>query len=307
MSNRELQIVRLAAEGLTDKEIALRLGIAMGSVRTYWERMRHKLDAKNRAELMARVLSNGNGLGPQEKHSAASVLRAIIDNSGVAMAVVDEKGEFRHMNPAMSRLLKEMRSKETNFVSAFLGGSRFSFLQMLSSASSVRSVPIRTSGGLKMYHERVVQITLEEERLLLVNLVETSFRTVGSNAIGLSNAISAVPAPLCVVSRNGTILASSLSFSKRIGADAYEYIGQKIWNVLGTPETEKIQLDLNSAVGRDSLKSRWTVKAGEQGVQEVQVDIFNKLQDPMVRALWVWFSDDGQGESRPDLQEAYLR
>ena len=57
LSPRQLQILRLAAEGLTDRQIALRTGLSEGTVRTYWERIRTRLDAKSRSEAIARTLT----------------------------------------------------------------------------------------------------------------------------------------------------------------------------------------------------------------------------------------------------------
>ncbi len=56
LSDREKEIVLLAAEGLGDKEIANKLGIAEGTVRTYWDRLRPKIGATNRAQATAQLL-----------------------------------------------------------------------------------------------------------------------------------------------------------------------------------------------------------------------------------------------------------
>ena len=53
LSRRELEILILACTGRTDKEIAVKLQIASGSVRTYWERMRRKCNAINRMHILA--------------------------------------------------------------------------------------------------------------------------------------------------------------------------------------------------------------------------------------------------------------
>ncbi|MEZ0325325.1 MAG: PAS domain S-box protein [Fimbriimonas sp.] len=56
VSVREREIVHLAPRGLTDKEIANELGIAAGTIRTYWERVRTKTSAKSRSEVVAQIL-----------------------------------------------------------------------------------------------------------------------------------------------------------------------------------------------------------------------------------------------------------
>lgn len=59
LSKRELDIVQLAANGLSDKEIAHGLGINMCTVRTYWERLRKRLGTTNRTQSVAVAISMG--------------------------------------------------------------------------------------------------------------------------------------------------------------------------------------------------------------------------------------------------------
>ena len=58
LSPRQRQILLLAAKGLTDRQIAGEIGLGEGTVRTYWERIRARLDARSRSEAIARVLSD---------------------------------------------------------------------------------------------------------------------------------------------------------------------------------------------------------------------------------------------------------
>ncbi|HET6951271.1 MAG TPA: response regulator transcription factor [Acidimicrobiales bacterium] len=55
LTRREHEILRLVALGHTNNEIALRLGLAANTVKTYWQRALHKLSARNRAEAIARA------------------------------------------------------------------------------------------------------------------------------------------------------------------------------------------------------------------------------------------------------------
>ena len=55
LSPRQTEIMRLAAEGLTDKEIAQRTGLSVGTLRSHWDRMRARLDARSRGEVIARA------------------------------------------------------------------------------------------------------------------------------------------------------------------------------------------------------------------------------------------------------------
>jgi PAS domain S-box-containing protein len=60
LSEREKEVLFLAGEGLTDKEIALRLSIGAKTVRTYWDRMRAKLGAASRTEVLAKALQSAH-------------------------------------------------------------------------------------------------------------------------------------------------------------------------------------------------------------------------------------------------------
>jgi PAS domain S-box-containing protein len=56
LSDRESEVLNLAAEGATDKEIARLLSISTATVGTYWARMRAKLGISGRTAIVARVL-----------------------------------------------------------------------------------------------------------------------------------------------------------------------------------------------------------------------------------------------------------
>jgi PAS domain S-box-containing protein len=56
LSDRENEVLNLAAEGATDKEIARLLSISTATVGTYWARMRAKLGLGGRTAIVAKVL-----------------------------------------------------------------------------------------------------------------------------------------------------------------------------------------------------------------------------------------------------------
>jgi DNA-binding CsgD family transcriptional regulator len=51
-----MQIITMASEGYTDKEIACKLGLSGGTLRTYWDRLRNRYEARSRTELIAKAL-----------------------------------------------------------------------------------------------------------------------------------------------------------------------------------------------------------------------------------------------------------
>jgi PAS domain S-box-containing protein len=48
-------MVELAGLGYTDKEIARRLSLSEGTLRTYWDRLRARMGAQSRTEVLARI------------------------------------------------------------------------------------------------------------------------------------------------------------------------------------------------------------------------------------------------------------
>jgi PAS domain S-box-containing protein len=63
LSAREIEIVRLVALGMTDREIAAELQIAHHTVRTHVRNAMGKTDARSRAHLVAKALADGLVLG----------------------------------------------------------------------------------------------------------------------------------------------------------------------------------------------------------------------------------------------------
>ncbi|HVL40328.1 MAG TPA: LuxR C-terminal-related transcriptional regulator [Fimbriimonadaceae bacterium] len=60
LSPQEKQVLHLAAaDGFTDKQIAQRLGLSPRTVSTYWDRMRVKLGAKSRIQVLYLAITKG--------------------------------------------------------------------------------------------------------------------------------------------------------------------------------------------------------------------------------------------------------
>ncbi len=59
LPHREEQVLRLYAEGLTDEQIADRLGLRLWTVHSYGKRLRKRLGARDRAHAVRRSLETG--------------------------------------------------------------------------------------------------------------------------------------------------------------------------------------------------------------------------------------------------------
>jgi DNA-binding CsgD family transcriptional regulator len=59
LSPRELVVLAKAANGLVDKEIAKFIDVQPATIRTYWDRLRLKLHAKNRTHAVSLAVALG--------------------------------------------------------------------------------------------------------------------------------------------------------------------------------------------------------------------------------------------------------
>lgn len=99
LSPRQRQILILASEGKTDRQIALEIGLGEGTVRTYWERIRGRLDARSRSEAIARALGN--------EHRAAldelARLRTLLSSVPEFLWTAQPNGEVDYCNDWFGR------------------------------------------------------------------------------------------------------------------------------------------------------------------------------------------------------------
>lgn len=86
LSEREKEVLFLAAEGLTDKEISARLEIRTKTVRTYWDRIRAKLGAASRTQALSVALREAlDDLEAREQR-----LRTFVNAMPIAFFAFDE-------------------------------------------------------------------------------------------------------------------------------------------------------------------------------------------------------------------------
>jgi len=91
-------VLNFSAEGLTDKEIATRLDVSLGTVHTYWTRIRSKCHGKTRAEIVGRHVRAEISRG--EAESRPCLMDAF------PLGVLELEGEaIRRMNRAAAIIL----------------------------------------------------------------------------------------------------------------------------------------------------------------------------------------------------------
>ncbi len=77
---REEQVLVLAAGGLTDKEIAIRLGISPDTVGTYWRRILAKYQAASRTEVVAKYAEDRSKAAVDNLQYVNECLKLVADH-----------------------------------------------------------------------------------------------------------------------------------------------------------------------------------------------------------------------------------
>lgn len=77
---REEQVLVLAARGLTDKEIAIRLGISPDTVGTYWRRILAKYQAASRTEVVAKYANERSKAAVENLQYVNECLKLVADH-----------------------------------------------------------------------------------------------------------------------------------------------------------------------------------------------------------------------------------
>lgn len=99
LSERERTVLLLAADGLTDKEIAGQLGLSLKTIHTYWDRMRQKFGASTRTQVFARFLRIS--IREDDKYGFNRIFRLWEDG----VMLVHRDGRMIYNNPSAGRLL----------------------------------------------------------------------------------------------------------------------------------------------------------------------------------------------------------
>lgn len=117
LSPQEELILSLAGKGFADKEIARKIGISVGTVRTYWQRMRDKTHARSRSEILSQCLHQSHSQTVDKLERGKARIAALVEASPVGLALMDESGRLSNANPAFLSLVDLTREEfESNAV-----------------------------------------------------------------------------------------------------------------------------------------------------------------------------------------------
>ena len=103
LSPREKEIVELAADGLTNEAIALRLGLSVGTVNTYWLRIKLKVGGLGRTDTVVSIFKERAERALSEERIDWEGLSAILAKREL-LNVVAEKEKDVELRTALALL-----------------------------------------------------------------------------------------------------------------------------------------------------------------------------------------------------------
>ena len=112
LSNREAEIVDLCCEGLTNDAIAHRLGLSVGTVNTYWLRIKLKTGGFGRADTVAKVVKERADQALEEERIDWDGLASILANRGKLdlIAQAERSLEYRTSLALVNLALDQLKS-----------------------------------------------------------------------------------------------------------------------------------------------------------------------------------------------------
>lgn len=193
LTRREREVIQLAANGYGDKQIAIALNVSRSTINTHWVRIRMKLGARNRAEVVCRLLQPQQQVeqvrtqGSADQTGAGSPAKIFAGHTGTI---------FYTYEWPTGRLLSSAGSSKTG-AEAVLLAARSAGLKAMGLILSRESVAVlcslrtRLSGlGLgQSLAERVALRRPESSALALGYLIET---VASRNAAGEIASVSGV-------------------------------------------------------------------------------------------------------------------
>ena len=140
LSRQEQRVVSLSMEGLGDKEVASSMGLAIGTVRTYWKRIGQKTGAQTRAEVVATIARSRNEevveslrAEIEAQRESEARFQAACECAPVGLALGDPSGALTYVNAAWERIfgLARERALGTGYLERVVSEDRAHFLNPL--------------------------------------------------------------------------------------------------------------------------------------------------------------------------------
>lgn len=106
LSRQEEKVLSLARQGLGDKQIAVQLGLSADTVRTYWQRIRQKVGAATRAEIVSTIGEKQTAVALEAVESEKNILlQEILRRKSVERALRASEQEWRLLADSMPQMV----------------------------------------------------------------------------------------------------------------------------------------------------------------------------------------------------------
>ncbi len=123
LSPRENQILELCIEGLTNDAIASKLGISVGTVNTYWLRIRMKAGGSARTDTVARIISERADRALREANVERASLTTMLENK--ERDLLDLRAALALLNLAMDQVRSTVWAADTGLKIHIIANGEF--------------------------------------------------------------------------------------------------------------------------------------------------------------------------------------
>jgi PAS domain S-box-containing protein len=291
LSAREEEILRLAADGRTDKEIALVLAISIGTIKTYWERMRIKTGAASRSEVIAKVIQDAFREAVAAAREAEQKYKLIFEASPAAIAVLDAYGILLEANlnfgVMAGRYVDDLRGRPYDDLVADRP------FQELWDEGSLPEVITLVAGGQRIDVMRTVHSIYQRgERRLLISLIDVSTiersRRNAERVRALEQATMRRNTAVLFLNRKGLILLLSDEAEELLGGTRFDLVGRRIHTLVAPHQQDQLVRLLEQVAREPFSQSVATVQRYDgKDPGTITMRLINCLNDHAVRAIMV--------------------
>ena len=329
LSEREEQVLLLSTKGLTDKEIAKKLGLSIATVNTYWVRIRTKLGGANRAELVAsalnrnteetltaRELENQRLIGEIIRRAEAEKalresqerLQAIIDGSPVVIFLKDNLGRYMMVNKQFEQLIgkdrRELIGKRDSEVlpQSQAEQARQSDSKVLNNGETVTINDVWARKGEPTRHFITIKFPLYNVEGApyavcgFSNDVTDSLvadQTLKESEERFRALIENTADMVTLIDRKGTILYSSPSTTRTLGFTPEELLGKNAFTFIHREDLHPIIRDFNNLVESAEcvVNAEYRVRHKDGSYRWVEGVGRNLLDESAVEAVVLTYRD----------------
>jgi len=123
LSPREEEILELCIQGLTNEAIAIQLGLSLGTVNTYWLRIRLKVGGTGRTDTVARVIKDRAERALREANVERKDLTTLLVSK--ERDLLDLRASLALLNLAMDQIKSTVWATDNNLVIQIIANGQY--------------------------------------------------------------------------------------------------------------------------------------------------------------------------------------